>query len=93
MKNVIFEHLKEEDKEDKKSNYSHKYRFCEDVLKQLEKFSLKYSSCNHFHTSNPQLKTLANSFGALIEQLLIKIDRYCLVSFDTNIDFGSSKIC
>ena len=67
--------------------------FFVDVRKQLEKFSKTFQVVIHFHRSHLQLKTLVNSFGALKYQLVIKMDYYFLVSFDTNINFGFSKIC
>ena len=53
--------------------------FFDNAQKQLEKFSLYFSSCNPFlFPSHPQPKMLVNSFSALnnIAILLIKMSHY-----------------
>ena len=50
MKNIVFEHLKEDITLicGGESNYGYQYQFLEDARKQLEKLSVNFSSCNPF---------------------------------------------
>ena len=58
-----------------KTNHGHMDVF-EDARKQLEKPSLNFLVVIRFHPGHLQPKTLVNSFGALILQLLIKMLQY-----------------
>ena len=85
MQNVISEHQKEDITliRIEKINQGHKYRILDDVRKQLEKFSLNFSSCIHFHPGHLQPKTLINSFIVLTQHLLIKMGHYFKISSGT----------
>ena len=62
--NIIFEHLKEDITSicGEKSNYDYEYQFLEDARKQLEKFSLNFSSCNPFPSKPSAVKNACCQF-------------------------------
>ena len=43
------------------------WRFFNETKEKLEKISLLFSSCNHFHPSDPQPDTLNFSLGELVK--------------------------
>ena len=68
---IIFEHVWDDinlicKEKTKQTTDVIKRRLFEDARKQLEKFSLNFSSFNHFHPGHLQPKTLANSFNVLM---------------------------
>ena len=78
MHNVVFEHLKEDITliRKEKTNHGYKYRLSDHVQKQLEKFSLKFSSFNPFPSWPSAAKDTCQQFQYANIAIVNKMGHY-----------------